>query len=99
MTKKQQRQELVRLEKQILKTARYVEGHGLVEPMSAWDGTTREEVAELLKERQARRKEMCLCTEQEVSTLCQMPSNSASTRLGCSSGRSSPSRVWPGEID
>ena len=44
MTKKQ-RQELVRLEKQIVKTARYVEGHGLVEPMSAWDGTTREEVA------------------------------------------------------
>ena len=66
MTKKQ-RQELVRLEKQIVKTARYVEGHGLVEPMSAWDGTTREEVAELLKERQARLNEMLLCTEQEVS--------------------------------
>jgi hypothetical protein len=66
MTKKQ-RQELVRLEKQILKTARYVEGHGLVKPMSSWDGTTREEVAELLKERQARLNEMFLCTEQEVS--------------------------------
>ena len=37
---KKQRQELVRLEKLIVKTARYVEGHGLVEPMSAWDGTT-----------------------------------------------------------
>lgn len=35
----------------------------------------------------------------EGSTSGQMPSNSASTRLGCSSGRSSPSRVWPGEID
>jgi len=66
MTKKQ-RQELVRLEKQIVKTARYVEGHGLVKPISSWDGTTREEVTGLLTERQTRLNEMFLCTEQEVS--------------------------------
>ena len=40
MTKKQ-RQELMRLEKAIIKTARYVEGHGLVKPMSSWDGERR----------------------------------------------------------
>ncbi len=41
---RKQKQELRRIEKQIIKTAHYVVGHGLVKPMSPWDGSTRDEL-------------------------------------------------------
>ena len=66
MTKKQ-RQELVRLEKAIIKTARYVEGHGLVTPMSSWDSERREILKSQLEERQTMLNDMFLCTADEVA--------------------------------
>lgn len=66
MTKKQ-RQELARLEKAIIKTARYVEGHGLVTPMSSWDSERREILKNQLEERQTMLNDMFLCTADEVA--------------------------------
>ena len=65
MTKKQ-RQELMRLEKAIIKTAQYVEGHGLVKPMSSWDGERRETLKSQLEERQTMLNDMFLCSPQET---------------------------------
>lgn len=62
-----QKQELRHLEKQIVKTAHYVVGHGLVKPMFSWNDSTREELAKELKERQRLLNEMFLCTEEDVA--------------------------------
>lgn len=59
----------MRLEKAIIKTACYAEGHGLVKPISSWDGERRETLKSQLEERQTMLNDMFLCSPQEIIDL------------------------------
>lgn len=59
----------MRLEKTIIKTACYAEGHGLVKPISSWDGERRETLKSQLEERQTMLNDMFLCSPQEIIDL------------------------------
>ena len=56
----------MRLEKAIIKTAGYAEGHGLVKPMSSWGVERRETLKKQLEERQTMLNDMFLCSPQEI---------------------------------
>ena len=66
MTKKQ-KQDLARLEKRIIRTTHYIEGHGFVKPMSSWDGSAREDLKQMLEERRTLLNEMFICSADEVA--------------------------------
>ena len=65
MTKKQ-RQELIRLEKSIKKTVRYVAGNGCGKPVSSLDAGQKEALEEALSVRQDLLNDMFLCTPEEA---------------------------------
>lgn len=63
MTKKQ---ELIRLEKAIIKDSGYIEGLGLSNSISKWDEQRRERIRQQLERRRNLLNEMFLCTAEEV---------------------------------
>ena len=71
MTKKQQ-QELARLEKQILKTTRYVGGHGMFRPLNDWDKEKKDKLKGLLAQRCKLMNQMFECTPEDVDAFRQV---------------------------
>ena len=71
MTKKQQ-QELERLEKQILKTAHYVGGHGMFRPLNDWDKEKKDKLKGLLAQRCKLMNQMFECTPEDVEAFKQV---------------------------
>lgn len=63
MTKKQ---ELIRLEKAIIKDIGYIGGNDLAKPISKWDEQRRERVRQQLEQRRNLLNDMFLCTKEEV---------------------------------
>lgn len=71
MTKKQQ-QELARLEKQILKTAHYVNGRGMFRSLRDWDKETKKKLEGLLDQRCKLMNQMFECTPEDVEAFKQV---------------------------
>ena len=65
MTKKQ-KQELASLEKQILKTAHYVGGHGMFRPLNDWNKETKDKLKGLLAQRCELMNQMFECTPEDM---------------------------------
>lgn len=65
MTRKQ-KQELARIEKQVIKVARYIGGHGMFRPLNDWDEEKKNQLKELLSQRCVLLNEMFECTTEEI---------------------------------
>ena len=69
---RKQKQELTRLEKQILKTAHYIEGRGMIPPFREWDSEHKKEFKALLRQRSDLLNEMFECTPKEVEAFAKV---------------------------
>ena len=69
---RKQKQELARLEKQIIKTAHYIEGRGVFPPFREWDSERKKELKALLLQRSDLLNEMFECTPKEVEEFAQV---------------------------
>lgn len=63
---KKQKQELARIEKQIIKVAHYIGGHGMIRPLNDWDEEKKNQLKDLLHNRRELLNKMFECSAEEV---------------------------------